>query len=39
EFLSGKAPPGYGRNKPFRSTLLWVTKETNFAKIAAGEYN
>ena len=38
-FLSGKAPPGNGRTQPFRSTLLWITKETNFAKIAAGEYS
>ena len=38
-FLSGKAPPGNGRSVPFRSTLLWITKETNFAKIAAGEYS
>jgi len=38
-FLSGKAPAGNGRTQPFRATLLWVTKETNFAKIAAGEYN
>lgn len=38
-FLSGKAPPGNGRTQPFRATLLWITKETNFAKIAAGEYS
>ena len=38
DFLSGRAPPGYNRTKPFRSTLLWITKETNFDKIAAGEY-
>lgn len=39
DFLAGRAPPGAGRSKPFRSTLLWITKETNFAKIAAGEYD
>jgi len=39
DFLAGRASPGMGRNKPFRSTLLWITKETNFAKIAAGEYD
>ncbi len=38
-FLSGKVPASNGRSKPFRSTLLWITKETNFAKIAAGEYD
>ncbi len=39
DFLAGRANPGNGRSKPFRSTLLWITKETNFAKIAAGEYD
>ena len=39
DFLAGRSPPGMGRSKPFRSTLLWITKETNFAKIAAGEYD
>lgn len=39
DFLSGRASPGIGRSKPFRATLLWITKETNFAKIAAGEYD
>jgi len=39
DFLAGRAAPGVGRSKPFRSSLLWVTKETNFAKIAQGEYD
>jgi uncharacterized protein YdaU (DUF1376 family) len=39
DFLAGRCPAGVGRSKPFRSTLLWVTKETNFGKIAAGEYD
>lgn len=39
DFLAGRAPAGPGRSKPFRSSLLWVTKETNFAKIAQGEYD
>ena len=39
DFLAGRTQPGNGRSKPFRSTLLWITKETNFAKIAAGEYD
>jgi uncharacterized protein YdaU (DUF1376 family) len=39
DFLAGRAPAGVGRSKPFRSTLLWITKETNFNKIASGEYN
>lgn len=38
-FLSGRAKPGPGRSKPFRASLLWVTKETNFAKIAQEEYD
>ena len=38
-FLSGRTPAGNGRSVPFIATLLWVTKETNFAKIAAGEYD
>jgi uncharacterized protein YdaU (DUF1376 family) len=39
DFLAGRVPAGAGRSKPFRSTLLWITKETNFNKIASGEYN
>lgn len=39
KFLVGKTTPGNGRNKPFRATLEWVTKESNFAKIAAEEYH
>lgn len=39
DFLAGRTPPGMGRSKPFRSTLLWITKETNFNKIASGEYD
>ncbi len=39
DFLAGRAPAGVGRSKPFRSTLLWITKETNFNKIASGEYD
>lgn len=38
DFLAGRKPPSPGRDKPFRSTLTWVTKESNFAKIAAKEY-
>lgn len=38
QFLSGNAPAGVGRTRPFRATLLWVTNETNFAKIASKEY-
>ena len=38
DFLAGRSQPGAGRDKPFRSTLLWITKEGNFAKIAAKEY-
>lgn len=38
-FLSGRAQTSPGRTKPFRATLLWVTKETNFAKITAKEYD
>lgn len=39
DFLSGRAPPGKDRSAPFRATLAWVTKESNFAKIAAREYS
>ena len=39
DFLAGRARPGPGRSKPFRCSLLWATKETNFAKIAQGEYD
>ena len=39
DFLAGRTPPGVGRSKPFRCSLLWATKETNFAKIAQGEYD
>jgi uncharacterized protein YdaU (DUF1376 family) len=39
DFLSGRVEAGYNRSKPFRATLLWITNETNFAKIAAGEFN
>lgn len=38
DFLAGRANPGAGRSAPFRATLLWITKEGNFAKIAAREY-
>ena len=39
DFLAGRARPGPGRSKPFRCSLLWATKETNFTKIAQGEYD
>jgi hypothetical protein len=39
DFLAGRTEPGPGRSKPFRATLLWVTKETNFAKITAKEFD
>ena len=39
DFLAGRAPPGRDRSSPFRATLLWVTKETNFQKIAAKEFD
>ncbi len=38
-FLTGRTTPGNGRTQPFRATLDWVTKESNFAKIAAEEYH
>lgn len=39
DFLAGRAPPGRDRSTPFRCTLLWATRETNFQKIAAKEYD
>ncbi len=38
KFLTGKTEPRNG-NKPFRATLQWITKVSNYAKIAAGEYH
>lgn len=39
DFLAGRATPGRDRSTPFRATLLWVTKEINFHKISAKEYD
>jgi len=39
DFLAGRAPPGRDRSTPFRATLLWVTKQLNFHKIAAKEFD
>lgn len=39
DFLAGRAEPGRDRSTPFRATLLWVTNDTNFQKIAAKEYS
>ena len=38
DFLAGRSSPGHNRDRPFRSALHWITKEGNFAKIAAKEY-
>ena len=36
--LTGRKEPGPGRTTPMRAKLWWVTKESNFAKIASKEY-
>lgn len=38
EFLTGKLAPGQNRTTSFKASLLYVTEETNFSKIAAGEF-
>jgi len=38
DWLAGRTPAARDRSTPFRATLLWVTKETNFQKIAAKEF-
>jgi hypothetical protein len=37
-FLMGRKPGSNGR-KPFRASLEWLTNETNFLKIAEGQYD
>ena len=39
QFLTGKAPPGPNRDKPFKADLDWVLKPTNLAKIVEGKYD
>lgn len=38
DFLMGRAPPGVGRDKPFLADLEWITKASNFTKIAEKKY-
>lgn len=33
KFLTGLAPPGMGRSKPFLANLKWLTNEENYAKV------
>jgi hypothetical protein len=38
-FLRGLAPPGKGRDVPFRLSLGWMVKAANFREILGGRYN
>ncbi len=38
EFLTGRAPPGSGRDRPFKADIDWVLKPANLAKIVEGNY-
>ena len=38
EFLTGRAPPGPGRDRPFKADIDWVLKPANLAKIVEGKY-
>ena len=39
EFLMGRSPPGFGRDKPFRADLDWLINESNAVKICEGKYH
>lgn len=39
EFLTGRAPPGPDRDKPFKADIDWVLKPANLAKIVEGKYS
>lgn len=38
DFLTGRAPPGKGRDAPFRLSLGWLSKATNFREVIGGKY-
>ncbi len=38
EFLTGRAAPGPGRDRPFKADINWVLNPTNLAKIVEGNY-
>lgn len=38
-FLAGRAPPGRGRDAPFRLSLAWLSKATNFREVIGGKYD
>lgn len=38
-FLRGLAPPGKGRLEPFRLSIGWMSKASNFREILGGRYN
>ena len=38
-FLQGRAPPGPGRDEPFKLSLAWATKASSFREIISGKYN
>lgn len=38
-FLCGRAPPGKGRDSPFRLSIGWMSKASNFREILGGRYN
>lgn len=38
DFLTGRVPPGRGRDVPFKLTLAWLSKATNFREVIGGKY-
>lgn len=39
DFLCGRAPPGNGREMPFKADFEWIIKQANFVKILEGRYD
>lgn len=39
EFLTGRVPPGKGRDAPFKLTLGWLAKSANFREVIGGKYD
>lgn len=39
EFLTGRVPPGQGRDSPFKLTLAWLSNATKFRDVIGGKYD
>lgn len=39
EFLTGRVPPGQGRDSPFKLTLAWLSNATKFRDVIGGKFD